>query len=254
MGTEDFDYDSSMGECAEKLFGIISLARSVEFSNYSRSDVKRWLREVKSATADTVESFKSKTRDYTNALADSVFSPSTRKHRKMILLTSAILLTMIWIGIIPSEISAIGVKFDKTSQQTLVFGAMTVVIYFYTMFLVIGTAEMNAWETSCDLQLTKLNEVRRRLALVITHELPCDYSFTSDELNGILREDRVYSERDKSGENYWSEFLSTYLQHGRRWIVASERYLPILVGAIAIASGLYFIYFGSPISSRWITS
>ena len=69
----------------------------------------------------------------------------TRKERRMLLATSLLGVGLVKTGLVPTKIEALGVEFDKTNQQALLFLLAIVVGYFFVAFLVYAAADFLAW-------------------------------------------------------------------------------------------------------------
>ena len=70
-------------------------------------------------------------------ISSPMLSDTTRRNRKMLILSSAVVLLMVWVGIVPEEIKTIGVTFEPSGQRSLVVSGGLVVLYFLVMFLVV---------------------------------------------------------------------------------------------------------------------
>lgn len=86
--------------------------------------------------------------DLSIAASISVLTENTRKNRKGLLLASSILLLVVLAGIVPTEIGALGVRFNPEDQRYMVFGGSLVVGYFFVMFVVLGFQEARAWRAT----------------------------------------------------------------------------------------------------------
>jgi hypothetical protein len=77
-------------------------------------------------------------------LADPL-SEVTRKERLYLLGVSTIAVVIKLTGLVPTEISALGIKFEKANQETLLFYLGLVVLYFLGAFVLYGTSDLLAW-------------------------------------------------------------------------------------------------------------
>lgn len=69
----------------------------------------------------------------------------TRNQRRSLLAASGIGIAIAWTGLVPTEISTLGIKFSQTEQSTLLFFIGVVVLYFLVAFLLYATSDIVAW-------------------------------------------------------------------------------------------------------------
>jgi len=67
--------------------------------------------------------------NYSDPLSDV-----TRKERKFLILFSTISISIVLTGLIPTEISALGVKFDQANQAAILFVFISVIVYYLASF------------------------------------------------------------------------------------------------------------------------
>ncbi|MGZ8379048.1 MAG: hypothetical protein ACXW0Z_17615 [Gemmatirosa sp.] len=72
----------------------------------------------------------------------------TRAERKALLGTSAIGLVVVWTGLVPSKISALGVDFSATDQRALLRALAAIIGYFLVAFLSYSANDIVAWRTA----------------------------------------------------------------------------------------------------------
>ncbi len=72
-------------------------------------------------------------------------SEVTRKERRMLLAVSMIGVTLVEMELVPTKISALGIEFAKTNQESLLNILALIVIYFVAAFLIYASADFLAW-------------------------------------------------------------------------------------------------------------
>ena len=82
---------------------------------------------------------------YDSAKSSPLLTEQTRRSRKMLVLFSAIELLMVWVNLVPKEITAIGVKFDSLGQSSLIVSGALVIGYFLLMFHVQAQTDSRNW-------------------------------------------------------------------------------------------------------------
>ena len=75
-------------------------------------------------------------------------SEVTRKERKMLLGISILSIFIVKTGLVPSNISAFGIDFDKANQQAFQIVIAFVVVYFLVAFILYGLSDFLAWRIS----------------------------------------------------------------------------------------------------------
>ena len=75
-------------------------------------------------------------------------SDITRKERKYLLGFSILSITIVKAGIVPTKLSALGVEFGKTDQQSLLWILGLVTLYFTVAFLLYASSDFLAWRLS----------------------------------------------------------------------------------------------------------
>lgn len=86
--------------------------------------------------------------DTQNILLKDPLSEVTRKERRMLLGMSMLGIALVKTGLVPTKISALGVEFDKTSQQSLFVILCLITFYFAVVFLVYAAADFLTWRQS----------------------------------------------------------------------------------------------------------
>ncbi len=69
----------------------------------------------------------------------------TRKERRGFLLVSTIGVTITQMNIVPTEISALGLKFTETNQQSFLLVAALIVTYYLVVFSIYAWSDYTAW-------------------------------------------------------------------------------------------------------------
>ena len=72
-------------------------------------------------------------------------SEVTRKERKFLLGISIIAITLVKAGIVPTKLSALGVEFGKTDQQSLLWVLGLITLYFLIAFVIYASSDFLAW-------------------------------------------------------------------------------------------------------------
>lgn len=85
----------------------------------------------------------------------TIFSPRTQKNRQYLILSSAITLSMTFLGLVPTEIQAFGLKFLPEQQVALLKGAALVVLYFFAMFITAGWNDQRIWLANLNTAISK---------------------------------------------------------------------------------------------------
>jgi hypothetical protein len=81
---------------------------------------------------------------YASILNDPL-SDLTRKERLYLLAVSIIGIAIVKTGLIPTEITTLGVKFEEANQKTLLFVFGLVALYFLAAFLICAVADLYTW-------------------------------------------------------------------------------------------------------------
>lgn len=87
-------------------------------------------------------------------------SEVTRRERRALLGTSLLALAVVKASLLPSEITALGVKLAASDQKSLLILLGFVILYFLGAFLVYGGSDLVAWRVA---QRETLRETIRRL-------------------------------------------------------------------------------------------
>ncbi len=75
-------------------------------------------------------------------------SEVARKERKFLLGSSILGITLVKAGFVPTKISALGVEFAKTDQNSLLSVLGIIVLYFLIAFLIYATSDFVVWQRS----------------------------------------------------------------------------------------------------------
>jgi hypothetical protein len=73
-------------------------------------------------------------------------SPVTRTERQWLLLSNVVLFAIVYGGLVPSKISAMGIEITKTNRRVLIGILEVVAIYFLTGFVLYAKADWQAWQ------------------------------------------------------------------------------------------------------------
>ena len=72
-------------------------------------------------------------------------SEVTRKERRLLLSTALLGIVLVKTGLVPSKVSALGIEFSQTDQQSILRILAFVVIYFLCAFTLYGLSDFLAW-------------------------------------------------------------------------------------------------------------
>ncbi|MCF8369426.1 MAG: hypothetical protein K9G76_10325 [Bacteroidales bacterium] len=73
-------------------------------------------------------------------------SDVTRKERKFLILFSTLSIAIVLTGLIPTEISALGVKFDQANQVAILLLFVAVIVYYLVSFTSYVYYDRSAWD------------------------------------------------------------------------------------------------------------
>lgn len=153
-------------------------------------------------------------------LTDSL-SEVARKERKYLLFISSLGLIVASTGLLPTEISALGVKFGAADQRSIIYCISGAIAYFIVAFAIYGYSDYLAWRS-------RINEATRERVL--------------DERDGVANSegldeldiDEVHPElNDEKGK---IDVRSVHTSLVRAFF---EFAFPILVGLVAIVYLLF---------------
>lgn len=85
----------------------------------------------------------SRTHDWARWLREP-FTPPILKLRRNLLIVATIGLVMSWTGLVPKEITMLGVKFEQTEQTSLLLIAGVIVLYHLVTFVIYFISEAQA--------------------------------------------------------------------------------------------------------------
>ena len=72
-------------------------------------------------------------------------SEVTRKERRLLLSVALLGIVLVKTGLVPSKVSALGIEFSQTNQQSILRVLAFVVIYFLCAFALYGLSDFLAW-------------------------------------------------------------------------------------------------------------
>ena len=72
-------------------------------------------------------------------------SDVTRKERRFLLGISILSITLVKAGIVPTKLTALGVEFGKTDQQSLLWVLGLITLYFLIAFIIYASSDFLAW-------------------------------------------------------------------------------------------------------------
>jgi len=148
----------------------------------------------------------------------------TRKERKLLLVSSILGITVVKTGFIPTKISALGIDFAKTDQNSLLLVLGSIILYFLIAFVIYGTSDFLMWRLTYsrvlqDAMLDKLEKEVRKTPII--------------EMSGYIA---------KYIEGGLISRILLFLVQIVPWLRAIfEFLLPILLGLYAIISIIYEI-------------
>ncbi|MBM9606244.1 hypothetical protein [Desulfopila inferna] len=71
---------------------------------------------------------------------------TTRRTRRNLLAAAVIGIVITKVGLVPSKISAFGIKFTQANQKSLLVLLSLIIIYFLIIFIVYVSSELVAWQ------------------------------------------------------------------------------------------------------------
>jgi CspA family cold shock protein len=77
-------------------------------------------------------------------------TPVTRKERTYLLGISAIAITLVKVGLVPTKISALGIEFSSFDQQALVRATTVAIAYFVVAFAIYAVSDFFLWRKAFD--------------------------------------------------------------------------------------------------------
>lgn len=154
-------------------------------------------------------------------------TPTTRKARRNLLVTSLIAVIIVFTGLIPTKITALGVEFTEVNQISLLIILGLVVMYFLMAFAIFGISDYRSW---------KLMTEEKDLFKLVSKELDKLYSIDEDNLDG---QDK-FEHMERKG---YLEKLHPILKTDRRIGFFRSRYfevvMPFAIGLFAIGAVLF---------------
>jgi len=119
----------------------------------------------------------------------------TRKERKMLLGISMLGISVTKTGLVPTQISALGINFAQNDQKTLLYLLSFVIIYFLFAFIIYASSDFLVWRRA----------LRREVSVAVTerlkkmHQLGKEFSEKEDkelketlQRSGLHRDNLVY--------------------------------------------------------------
>lgn len=144
-------------------------------------------------------------------------SEVTRRERKALLGTSVLAVALVKAGLLPSEITALGVTLATSDQKSLLVLLGFVILYFLGAFLLYGASDLVTWRVT---QREAFRETIRKLR----------FGTESEREQGIMFEvEREFNQR--KGEMYMTSFLVGPVSMLR---VLFDFALPLLFGIYAV--------------------
>jgi len=120
-------------------------------------------------------------------------SEVTHRERRALLGTSVLAVALVKASLLPSEITALGVKLAASDQKSLLVLLGFVILYFLGAFLVYGSSDLVAWRVS---QRETLRETIRKLR----------FGAEGEREQGVMFEvEREFNQRQ--GAMYMTSFL-----------------------------------------------
>lgn len=100
-------------------------------------------------------------------------SAETRKERRNLLFVSAMGLTMVYTGLVPTKISALGVEFDKTDQDVILRVLAAVIFYFLMAFIFYALSDFWSFriETYFKMQTYYKEEIKANEEIINDYQL-----------------------------------------------------------------------------------
>lgn len=138
----------------------------------------------------------------------------TRKERRNLLIASSVGAIMVHAGLVPSDISALGIKFSPPAQGSILLLAAAVIGYFVFAFVIYALADFMIWR-------------KRR------HDYIVDVEFETGELTA---EEVLEQQGIKVPDISWYYRWSSPVAYAR---VFFEFVVPVLVGLYAIGALLF---------------
>ena len=99
------------------------------------------------------------------ALSDPL-KAETRKARLYLLGASLVGITIVYTGLVPQEITTLGIQFGEADRQSLVIILALVVVYFLVAFTVYGISDFLAWRYAyANVHWSELQSEAQKLAM-----------------------------------------------------------------------------------------
>lgn len=98
-----------------------------------------------------------------SAILRDPLSEVTRKERTYLLAVSTIGIAIVKTGLVPSQITTLGIVFEKANQNTLLFVLGLVALYFLAAFIIYATADFFAWLVAYQSVLRRASPLQEEL-------------------------------------------------------------------------------------------
>lgn len=185
-------------------------------------------------------------REKKTALSDPL-SEVTRKERKYLLAYSVISIAIVLTGLIPTEITALGISFDQTNQIYILIIFMLLVIYYLASFLSSLYYEFSTWIIQVDDEMKALAAHNYLARVDFKGDFEKEIEKVVSEMNKyIIYKGFILSFITGSPHRY-----GKYARHEKKWshslkwaqkhtytVTLSRKifdfYLPVIVGLLAI--------------------
>jgi len=79
------------------------------------------------------------------ALTEESLSETARAQHRNVLLVGSAAILVVWLDLVPREISAIGVRLEADDRRSVLIALLLALVYFFTAFLVYGATDFVAW-------------------------------------------------------------------------------------------------------------
>jgi hypothetical protein len=171
-----------------------------------------------------------------DALLDDPLKEITRKERKLLLAVSVLGIFLVKTGLIPTQISALGIQFTQTNQKGFLWVVSVVDIYFLCAFIIYATSDFLAWRKALLQEFkSEFQEYYDKQAKLIQQEeadlyAPLGENFLESQLNDL----KESIERDENRYKISFTKLKKFSWYISLIRVFFEFGLPVFVGIYSI--------------------
>jgi hypothetical protein len=175
----------------------------------------------------------------TNPLLVDPLSEVARKERLYLLGVSTVSVTIVLTRLVPTEIRALGITFERADRESLLFILALVVGYFLVAFMIYAASDFLAWR---NLFLDRVRNYRRQAleAEMLGEELDAALDLTPEQQTQRMRimiERRVQELEEEERYHFpWRYRMPGLVSFIR---VLFEFGLPVLYGIVAIVLLLF---------------